>query len=228
MSLARQIMDAAPTAYWPLDDAAGTTAVDRAGTRHGTYVGGYTLQGGAAVPGLRTVLLGGVNGGVNLPAFGPVGNVSWTFTVWAKCASVTAAPYLLSSRDTTTVLGEVMLVLGNTGTFAATGYGTDSNFDFNTGPAATYAADLQAHQFTVTRGGGSALFYVDGALALTTATAGKSYAQIPGAIGYDRRTPSNFLDGAIGHAAYWASTALTADQIKAQYQAGVRSGVVVG
>lgn len=226
-ALLRQIMADTPTNFWPMQEPSGSTVEDVVGTADATAAGTFTRN--APMGPLRGLSLDGTTGRVPLPSFGAVGNVSWTIEMWYMPAAPNAGGMLLNWRDSVNINGQAAVYTNASGF----GYGTDGNEDFTLAGGAEPTVDV-VHQLVVVRTAALVTAYIDAAVASTDNTVNaKSYQQKVGGIGYDRRNfdlsvAASFFKGVVAYGALWASSALTANDVKRHYQAGIRAGVVVG
>lgn len=216
-ALLRQLLADAPTNLWLLDEPTGSTARDSVGTAHGTYRAGVTL--GVKLGALPGVSLNGATAGVDLPTWGPAGNVSWTYEVWAMTttAPTGATFFVASARNPGQYLGEAYLT-----TSGAYGHGTDDVQDMSIAFAAA-VSNGALHQIVLQRQPTLAAVFFDAVQIATSGANGKAYAQGAGAIGYDRRGSSDSFIGKLSTVAFFPSF-LSAARIKAHFDAGVRAG----
>lgn len=223
-ALLRQILADSPTNFWPMQESSGSTVEDVTGTADATAAGTFTRN--VAMGPLRGLSLDGTSGRVPLPAFGAVGNVSWTIEMWFMPVAPNTGGILLDWRDSVSINGQAAAYSNG----SAFGYGTDGNEDFTLTGGAEPTVDV-VHQLVVTRTATLATAYIDSVAVLTDNTVNaKSYQQKVGGIGYDRRNydlsfPATFFKGVVAYGALWATTALTAADVKRHYAAGMRGGV---
>lgn len=236
MSLLHQVRLDTPTVHYPLDDASGAVALDRSGNaRNGTY--GNTPTLGAAGPaGLRGITLAAASSEwVETPAAAWLNSLilgSWTVELWARWTDSTSRR-LLGKRGNSGNNFQC-LVWNNYPTAGRLSlYTGASGVDVNSlASVATTLNDGQWRHFVFVRDtSGSPVvlrLYIDGAL-----DGSRNEAEAPAAnavtigffLGYDGyATP--FFDGSMAQFALY-STPLSADRVRAHYQAGSRSGVVL-
>lgn len=229
MSLRHQILLDSPVGYWPLDETSGTNA-DNLGsaTADGTYTGGYTLdQAGPA--GLRAVELNGSTGYVSIGDVAAL-EFSGDFTMEAWI-----------SRDDITG-GDKRIVGKHSGTSGEWRLDTDTDdiraYVLNTGGTNYLFADSVSTGAALVVGRWTHVAATVASTTLRVYVNGDEWASSSSTTG-TRRTSSTdpvrigirgdgnsttAMDGKVAHVAVYGS-ALSADRLKAHYQAGIRSGV---
>ena len=213
-----------PISYWKLGETSGTQAVDSAGSNHGTYTGGVTLNQ-ASIPGSATpsVLLNGSSGYVDCGAPASLNITSaWTLEAWV---------YLTSTPNGVGVISEAIspdskilyeLGFGNDGGGSALtiGYYTGSYY-----AESKYTTPLSLnawHQCVGTWDGANLSLYLDGAQVVTgVKSPGPSSSMSQLFLGRFHDTGYNeYFPGRMAHAAIYP-TALSAIRIAAHYNASV-------
>jgi len=151
----QQVIVDGAVAYWPLDDASGSTARDVVGTRHGTIVGGVTLnQSGMGTS--RSMSFDGSSGHISLPALPPF-YPAYSYEAWV---------YLVTNSD-----NGIVIQRGNAGAAGHGLHGVASNLRrifFDGYPVlpntvSTTSVPLSSWHHYVWANDGTVLrFYVDG------------------------------------------------------------------
>jgi hypothetical protein len=96
LSYQQQILADGAVAYWPLDDAAGSTeARDAAGARTGTLYG--ATSGVAGLGGETAVRFTGINSGLLVPPL-PSQYPTYSYEIWARPTAATGPNYSLLMR----------------------------------------------------------------------------------------------------------------------------------
>lgn len=231
MSLARQILLDAPVGYWPMDELAGTTAYD-----HGPNA--YHMVGAATTTlGVQSFLKGTAGGLTATGHFGregltnaalPAGTAALTIEGWMYKTSTVDG--VLFSYGGTPAGNTINFQRGVSNFAFSDGINTGNNKQWITAPVLNQWEHLA---MTFAGGaGGAFVLYLNGVADLTTtnnintgslATAANDATRV----GLRRDdTNGGYYPGRAAHVAIFAS-ALSAARIKAHYEAGIRSGVVL-
>lgn len=211
-----------PTAYWPLNETAGTVAYDLVQTNHGVYAGGCTFTtGGAAGAGFdnphRIVVFNGSSGYAQIPRL--IGKTNFSIVFWLRTTASGGSPNWYNGLGL--VDGEVG---GTTGDFGVALVGGKVGFGVGnpdtTLPSVKTVNNGLWHQVAVSRdaGNGAMKIYIDGALdASTTGPTGVRTNPPSLRIGC-LQTGGNFLPGSISDVAVYEQV-LTANQVATLYSA---------
>jgi hypothetical protein len=213
------VMADAPTAYWRLDETAGTAAADRVGANTGTYSGGFTLaQPGALAELSGAALFNGTTGLVSATTVAS-GATNFTMELWIKPTALPQQGGILTNGDLA-ANGYGFFVGNNTG-FSGTG----TRLLYLIGGVAWIdsAADLVAgawHHIVVTRDTADSNIYVNGY------TSRASFANTPvapsgGVLTIGRDGTTFYFGGTIDEVAIYSSC-LPASRILMHYRAGRR------
>ena len=109
-SLADMILDMNPYAYYPMNDTSGTTITDASpNARHGTLVGGVTLDQPAMESGSRAVDFDGMDGHIDLPDGYNSFATGFTFEAWVNYDAFNNWARLFSFATGANGLNEVFL-----------------------------------------------------------------------------------------------------------------------
>lgn len=235
MSLQRQIMLDSPVAYWPLDETSGTTVNDRSGNgRHGSIsnpgvtlnqpmgpMRGYEFAGGA---GSGTGYIGGIG---NSSAFTPAGSTGvMTIEAFAVADTTSNSAMMLITKHL-----EWNLRAANGDMICFTvGGGGGSIYETTTAP---FTAGVMYHWAVVyDRANTFIKLYKNGVLVATDTSVGGADSPYEVSntssnvyIGARHDSGGQLWDGKLAHIAYFNS-ALSADRVKAHYEAGIRGSVV--
>lgn len=226
MSLQHQIMQDTPSGYWPLDETSGTTAFDRSGNgRDGTYVNAPALNQDQFFRSPRFTAASSQR--VEIPDQAAFDLID-TFTVssWFRLATTGTIRALVSKgQDSFCMRHEVDGKIG----FFKSQVGTPSRGSHN-----TMLSTEGWNHVAATKPPGTTTPDVlfNGVLSVQAGATGSFVANaLKLAIGADIEvggpTYVNHMDGWIAHVAFFPSV-LSADRIKAHYEAGLRGGIMVG
>lgn len=230
-ALLRQMLQDAPAGLWPLDETSGTTAFDRSGfARNGTYVGSPTL--GVATMLGRAVDLNGSTQYVDLGDNAAWSASDFTAEVWVQQDTVASEMVFIGKFGNGGSLAEWLLWAGATAALADI-YNNTANDYLRYQHAQTPPAPAGVMTQWAITGTSAQVTLWRNAVALGTDTTVNNTPRqgdttAPMLVG--RRGLSGDerpLDGKAAYAAYFGSV-LSADRIKAHYQAGSRAGVAVG
>ena len=237
-ALHQQIMQDAPSGYWPMDETSGSTVYDRAGNgRNGTITGGVTPSVGGP-SGLRALAFDGTANAYVTIADNAVWSSHagasglWSYEVWLYRSSTGARKSFLSKG----VAGggndyEILFEVTATDTFdhpVLTTAGANVMSVLATGSSSLNT--WQHVAATYDRAAQLLIVYVDGNEVGRDTTASGTSSDTAGALYFGTRN-----DGPLGSATYaWNGrmsnvavygTALSAARIKSHYRAGLRHGV---
>lgn len=238
MSLIRQIKQDNPAILLTLNEPYGaTTAVDGSGNgRNGSYTGSViTPAGRSTILGVSPDFAGGYVAVTDNSAYSAAGSSGiLTVEAWVYLDSVSlSAQMIVSKWSTSGSNAEWDLRIQSDGTplfNTAIADGSGSIWSADTvGPAIT-ASRLYHLVGTYDRGAPYSKLYVNGVLVSTqtTVVSGRTMSDGSGTleIGHRGGGGGTVADGTISHVAVY-STALASDRIKAHYDAGITSGVMV-
>lgn len=238
--LRQQLLDA-PWALWPMQETAGTTLRDVAGSgRHLTLTNGYTLNN-ANAPWGKSVRWNAPNttsqaATTGLSTFPSTTNV--TLEAWVNLAA------LLAGNATGTILGKRNYFANTVADFPIALYYGATTFSFHADSGNDFAFDA-AVNYTFAGGDLGRWVHLVGTYQASTAvrlfmdsvevatnTSGVPAGLASGGGDWRVAEASEFgggvnADGVNGYMAYVAiyGSTLSSDRIKAHYQAGIRSGV---
>lgn len=214
----------APLAWYQLDEASGTVAID-AGSRaqNGTYTGGYTQQQPGPMGGADgAVLLNGTTGYISLPTTSlPSGNAAWSLECWYKVAANPSATVNMLSLGTVATNQQVSLVLTSAGNADLLIQGVATVV----GAAAT--ATNTWHHFVATYDGTTARTYVDGVAGGTNAPAALNVTYGAAAIGATAAGASGWFPGQIDECVIYTTT-LSAARVTTHFNAGLPAALSLG
>ena len=224
LDYSQEVLADNPISYWKLGETSGTQAVDSAGSNHGTYTGGVTLNQ-ASIPGSATpsVLLNGSSGYVDCGTPASLNITSaWTLEAWV---------YLNSTPNGAGIISEA--INPDSKILYALGFGNDAGgalltTSYYTG--AYYAESVYGtalglsawHHCVGTWDGTTLSLYMDNVLrASGTKSPGplSSMSRIYLGKRHDNSF-SPYLPARMAHAAIYP-TALSSTRIAAHYNAGV-------
>lgn len=241
-ALLRQMLLDSPSGLWPLNETSGTTAYDASGHGlNGTYTGG-TRAGGALGP-LGATNVGTAGGYVSVPdnaLLSPEAGTTGAITV--ECFLV---PTLSGSSGTlyypvAKAQSPYEFALWHRGNgevhfsiWDSAGNDVEVDAQRPNAAAGTLVTGLCFHLVgTYDRGAGVQALYVNGALVDTYSSfVGGRYASDTTSVLHFQGTRGDGIGADITTPQGWVAiypTALSATRIKAHYQAGIRSGVMVG
>jgi hypothetical protein len=171
-----------PNAYYPLNEASGTTAHDASGNGfNATYIGGITFGVPGPLPGTTAVQLDGSTGSIGLPATpfgnyptsGTTNNYSLTFETWFKAPVGSQGGVILSQSSSNG--GYVPAVmLGIDGEIRSSLFWLGNHSDIITSSSAYN--DGNWHLLDTTYSNGTQSLYIDGALIGTQSLPETAYA----------------------------------------------------
>lgn len=222
MATVQAILRDSPYVYLPLDDTSGTTATDVSGNaRNGTYNNTPTLDV-AGPHGLRGV------GFTRASSEGVTGSTNYLPTTSDFTVCVWVYP---TDANAYAVLGQYYNTFGNRAILSMSGSspkllhwqtgGTDYDI------AGAVPINVWTH-IALTRSSNTFQFYKNGETAGSSGTVSGTVDNQATTIGfYDEAGTNAYSEGRMAHFATWHSL-LTASQIRAQYVAVARAGVVVG
>lgn len=224
MSLYRQIMQDSPLVYWPFDEAVdGSTAKDASGNgRNATKVAtGASLGAASVVPGHPYSSLQNASGYWNRAdeAAFQVGTGDFSFECWLVCSMGTGTYVEVLGRDVSSS-GDGQMFLLNLTTGAARLW-TGGTLIVGT----TRISDGLRHHCVYRRISGTVNFFLDTVLD-ASGSAPNSIASPHALRAFVCGGSSSYFQGRMAHFAYY-NVGLSNDRIKAHYEAGIRSGVVV-
>lgn len=225
-ALLRQMAADSPLLLAPFTETGGSTAFDLSGNgRHGTYGGAPTLN--ASVPPLRGYRATTTSQYVSWGTIGWLAGltaVSWE--CWSLIEDVAGTPHSTFDWNGASLTNRLS---SNMAWSDDTWY---ADFGNTTGGRISLAAQAgrygTLHQFVGCADGSAKELWVDGVM---VASAGTGMGSLTGTgpltfgIAYD--TITNGVKGYHSHFGLYGSR-LSAARIKAHYEAGIRSGVVVG
>lgn len=225
MSLHHQIMQDSPRAYWPLNELSGTTAFDVSGNAlHGTYTGAVTPS--AVGPGGRSVLFNGAGQRMGAPsnALLNLGDVL-SIECWVRRNSASDVTHSLFGKGDSAMV--IRFLADNTLQCLKSHIGAPTTSTVLTIPDLTVF-----HHIAATKSAGAIpSIYVDGVLVSSGGTAGVfANGGNNWTLNSDQNSVGAYVEPGnqyISHAAVFP-TVLSADRIKAHYEAGVRSGSMIG
>ncbi|MFT3789433.1 MAG: carbohydrate binding domain-containing protein [Tepidisphaeraceae bacterium] len=204
-----------PVGRWALDDGAGTNAVDATGNGHNaTLSAGASWSAGNVGSGAMSV--NGSSTGLATIA-GPMVDTSASFTVsaWVKLNSLSGFQTVVSIAGTT-VSGFYLQLRGDSGVFAMTRIGSDSNSSGTVASAASAPSTGTWYHLVGVNdvAAGTISLYVDGLQASTAAFTSSWKATGDTFIGHGLYGGNHvdFVNGAIDDVAFY-NVALTADQV---------------
>jgi RHS repeat-associated protein len=214
------VLGDAPTAYWRVGEAAGTTMTDAtANANNGTYVGGFTLgQAGAIVGDTNTaVAFDGATGAASVPNAASLQVSKISIELWVKkLAETNYGMYVTKNWVANGGAGTGWFQLMNSGTsgrleFRVTG-------DSPTALISNRTLALNAwYHVVATYDGSNARLYVNGALDSVLTIAGTP-AQTTDPLYVGRRSDGYFNQAVLDEVAIYPS-ALSAAQVAAHWQA---------
>lgn len=206
-----RILDDAPSQYWRLGEASGTTAVEEVGTDDGTYVGTVTYGEPGIVAANTAVATPGTTGNeITLP--NPAVTTTCSIEFWAIWRGGSGVQALM--RDNTGGGGWIIGYVSTT--FLAWRVAATSR------TTSVLIADLQDgifHHYVVTKNGATATLYVDGVQVDTGAAFANTAALTPWHLGRNGTQPTEYTDATYDEVAFYP-TELTAGDVLAHYQAG--------
>jgi RHS repeat-associated protein len=212
----------APAGWWNLTQPSGTTVPDASGSGNQATATGVTWAGNAAS-------FAGTSG-QQIATAGPVISTTSSFTVaaWANLAGNTTASQTVVSQDAGTDAGFYLKYYPGTGGWEFSRPQTDTTnpTDSNANAATTAAAGTWTFLTgTYNASTGAMTLYVNGAAAGTATDTTPIAAAGPLAIGRSKwdGSDTDWLHGSVADVQAY-STALTAAQVQALYQAGQDSG----
>jgi len=230
-----EILADAPAAYWPLDDAAGSTAAtDRRGVTGApslavTQVGsGGALDFGAAA----VTSADGDAAAAFTPASDSAGKYlsspridgvdPITLEAWMRTSGIPATTpriVLAATGDAAYNTDDLVIQVNTTTGYAAARFYDASGLTTYTATASVNVCDGTWHHLVAVITGGTLYLYVDGVATSTAAAGWEStplWVSVGGATG-------QLFDGAVAHAAVYTS-ALSSTRIASHYAAGVGTG----
>lgn len=227
----RQIMLDAPSAYWPMDEASGTTAFDRSGNGlNGTISGGVTL-GVAGPAGMKAMDFNGTSGQVAIGDNNLFTTNDLTLVAWVRRDVLAHNEAIFTKSDS---IGEWA--------FTAWGVSYTSAVLYNSAGSAWKEAHVDTGGTPVDKWDHWACSYDSAAGAITirkniteavntvTAGSGSRSGNLGDQVFIGRRAYSPdplYFDGKICQVAYFP-TALSVARLTAQFQEALRAGVVIG
>lgn len=225
MSLHHQIMLDSPAGYWPMDETSGTTAFDRSGNGlNGTYSG--AVPAGASGPFDRSASFDGADDWVEVPHNSLIAVTdNFTLEIWAYLNSLSICGFIAKTSNNLPRAFDWRMddPVSNTKVILLCGNGTVNPSSLSATPRVTG----RWYHLAVSRAGTNHSHFVDGVLdgSNTVTSVAASDAGLPLRIG-NRHDAATDMNGRLAHAAIYPSV-LSAARIKAHYEAGIRSGVVV-
>lgn len=214
------VMQDAPSAYYRLGEASGTTANDASGNGHnGTLNGGITLgTTGLIFNDSNTAMtFNGSTGYVSLPTTGlSTGASAWSLEAWCKLASIpSAGTYCMASWGTASSLQMAAISLFSNGTTAQflcdLGGGNHAAGPFTVATSTTY-------HVVATYDGANLRLYVDGSLLAGPTGFTPNIVLAYATIGSESNS-FDFFPGVIDEVAIY-STALSVARIQTHYNVG--------
>jgi len=163
-----QVIADGASAYWPLDDPSGTTARDLMGTYDGTISGGVTLDQPGVTADSRAMTFDGATGKIAVLPM-PSIQAGHSFEAWAFRTMTPDGTVAILARDG---FSTGCFAFGNSQAFATNHRGVCTYFgiaSFNSDPV--YVDNEGWHHYVVTYDGAMLRWYLDGALANTSALA---------------------------------------------------------
>lgn len=197
-----------PSAYWPLGETSGTTAVDYSGAGHNGNLSNSVTLG---VTGPRPPSYAGFDAGKTAYQFdgatayincgnGPSlsGTTDFTVEAWVNTTATTMAR-LISQRSGFD--GEYMFDINADGSLQFTIYGGGYQFNFGT---ARKVNDGLWHHIAAVRNGTNGAIYIDGTLAANaTGPVRPLDASFTTFIGFDGRDAASYFNGALSDVAIY-------------------------
>lgn len=209
-------------AFWPLDDADGSKALERVNGIDGTYVGGFTLSADTppGVPG--SVSLNGSSGYINVPSSGVLNlNAAWSLESFVFQQSTPNGSAIISDTYGAELNVQFALSFSN----SSGGLASTLMLGFYNGSWKNIVGPTLSngvwHHVVGTFDGSTLKIYVDG---LQVATGAATPSGINGSSGvvigrrWDTAGSNPYFNGRIAAAAIYKK-ALTANQIAAHYEA---------
>lgn len=230
MSLVRQIKQDSPIAYWILDEISGS-AFDQVGTHPATKNGTVTQASVSFFDGRSYADFAGgyfqaADAADLSPQVGATGQI--TVEVWAKLDTLATTTRLVG-KASAGYEWELFVRSSGAADFV-TYYGGGANCQAVIAAGSAVTTGVW-HQIVGVANRATPIIatYVDGVLqgSSSAATSTSTDTTDPVDIGRRGDGAGTSVDGALAHIAIYP-TALSPERIKAHYQAGVRSGVVVG
>ncbi|MBN2783666.1 MAG: hypothetical protein JXR25_02470 [Pontiellaceae bacterium] len=214
--------DAAPVAYWPMNESSGSVAHDLIDGNDGAHSGGYTFStGGVVGDGFdvphRAITYNGSSGSTTIPRV--IGATDFSIVFWVKTSSYGGTPNWYNGKGL--VDGEVGGVQNDFGVSLV-----GARVGFGIGNPDTTLTSVKSinnnvwHQVVVTRnaGSGAMRIYIDGALDKSgTGPTGSRTTPANLRIGA-MQTGINFLSGSMSDVAMYDQV-LTPEQVATLYRA---------
>ena len=205
------VAQAAPGAYWPLNDASGAVlASDYSGNGHnGTNIGGVTTGvTGPVPPAYQGFHAGntafGFDGGSGYIDFGTgpslSGTTDFSLEAWIN-TTTTANGVIIQQRSTLGYNGEYQFIVNSSGTLGFFLYGGGYQYSFATSRTVN---DGLWHYVAFVRSGVNGYIYIDGTLAASaTGPLSPLDATIPTYVGADQRDSTSYFSGSIADVAVY-------------------------
>jgi len=210
---AQQVAADGASAYWPLNETSGTTAVDQIAGLNGTMAGGVTLGvPGPLITGGTAMRFNGVDGKITCGSL----NIPIAFSVegWIRTSQGTTQQPIFSNRTgTANLVVATSLTAGKFGTYFNTGGPISGTVTVTTG---TW------RHVVVTHDGTNWKLYVDGALDASGTLSRPAGSANTVAVGYDPGAAGQFWNGDLANIAVYPSV-LTPSQIVNHYTVALTS-----
>lgn len=234
-ALLQQMKQDNPSVLYPLNESGGTVAFDVSGnSRNGTFVGGPTF-GAVGPAGMKAISFDGVDDALSTPSIDFTTTSAITVALWYYRTSDAVQDILITEMSVNYNNVTTGLLLADREGVTAqiqsalkgdVGY-NDGRYNFSVGTWACFHAVYNKGAVADSE----VTLYIDGVI--TGAVAGVQANNNINNFGnhplyfMSRAATSIFRPGRLSHIGVYP-TALSSDRIKAHYQAGLRSGTVMG